>query len=89
MSYYIGSTNNLKQRLEYHQKGRVRSTKNKLPFSLCFSKEFRTRSEAQSFEYKIKKWKSRKAIERLINLALSPACLQAGLMVSPDMLKGL
>lgn len=66
-AYYVGSTNNLTQRLEYHRKGRVYSTKNKLPFVLSFSKKFNTRGEAQSLEYKVKKCKSSRAIERLIN----------------------
>ncbi len=70
-SYYIGSTNDLKKRLNYHEKGRVRSTKGKLPFELIYTEEYDNRSEAQSREYQIKKWKSRKAIERLINKALS------------------
>ncbi len=31
-----------------------------------YIEKFETRSEAQTREYQIKKWKSRKAIERLI-----------------------
>lgn len=30
-SYYVGSTNDLGKRLEYHKRGKVRSTKGKLP----------------------------------------------------------
>lgn len=66
-SYYIGSTGNLKNRLKYHQTGKVRSTKHKLPVELVYQEEFPTRGKAQSKEYQIKKWKKRKSIERLIN----------------------
>lgn len=65
-SYYIGSTENIELRLNEHSVGRVRSTRNNLPFKLIYTENFKNRSEAQSREYQIKKWKSRKAIERLI-----------------------
>lgn len=66
-SYYIGSTGNLKQRLKEHAQERVKSTKNKLPFKLIYIENFVTRGLAQKREYQIKKWKSRTAIEKLIN----------------------
>lgn len=66
-SYYIGSTACIENRLKEHNNKKVRSTKNNLPLELIYSEEHNTRSEAQSREYQIKKWKSRKAIERLIN----------------------
>ena len=65
-SYYVGSTENLVKRLERHGRGRVNSTRNKLPFNLIYQESFASRSEAQSREYQIKRWKSRQAIERLI-----------------------
>jgi len=64
-SYYIGSTEDLRERLNEHRRGRVRTTKDNLPFKLVHEEAFSSRSEAQSREYQIKKWKSRKAIERL------------------------
>jgi len=67
-SYYVGSTNNIQSRIVEHQQGKVRSTKNNLPFILKYTENFKTRGEAQSREYQVKKWKSRKAVERLINL---------------------
>ena len=69
-SYYIGSTEDLDKRIDLHQKGRVKSTKGSLPVELVYSEEYNTRSEAQKREYQVKKWKSRRAIERLINKAL-------------------
>lgn len=65
-SYYTGSTQNLSDRIEYHNKGKVYSTKNKLPFTLIYKEEYLNRSSAQKREYQIKRWKSRAAIERLI-----------------------
>ncbi len=65
-SYYVGSTENLEERLDYHNSKRVKSTKNKLPFELIYNEGFNSRSDAQTREYQIKKWKSRQAIERLI-----------------------
>lgn len=65
-SYYIGSTGDLEQRLKYHKNQKVRTTKDKLPFELVYTEIYVNRSEAQTREYQIKKWKSRKAIERLI-----------------------
>jgi len=65
-SYYIGSTGDLKQRLEYHRSQKVKSTKNKLPFDVVCIENYNDRSSAQTREYQIKKWKSRKAIERLV-----------------------
>ena len=52
--YYAGSTNRLKARLEEHNKGRVRSTKNFLPLHLVFTKEFNTEVEAGNYERKLK-----------------------------------
>ena len=65
-TYYIGSTNNIDERLNKHNKGEIKSTKNKLPVKLVFKEYYQTKSEAQKKEYKIKKWKSRKMIETLI-----------------------
>ena len=65
-TYYIGSTNNLKERLKYHQLGKVKSTKDKLPVELVFKEYYNTKSEAQQKEYTIKSWKSRKIIEFII-----------------------
>ena len=65
-SYYIGSTDDFEVRLKYHQSGRVKSTKDKLPVRLVFKEFHQNKAEAQRKEYKIKSWKSRKMIEKLI-----------------------
>ena len=65
-TYYIESTDNIKNRINQHQKGKVKSTTNKLPVILVFEEYHKTTSEARIKENKIKKWKSRKMIESLI-----------------------
>ena len=50
MGFYIGFTKDLKQRFEWHQKGTVESTKNRLPLRLiyyeaCLRQEDATRRE--------------------------------------------
>lgn len=67
-TYYVGSTDDLSNRLKLHQNGKVRSTKDKRPVQLVFKEYYKTKSEAQKKEYKIKNWKSRKMIEKIIEL---------------------
>ena len=64
--YYIGSTEDLKNRLLLHNKGIVKSTKSNRPWRLVYSESFSTLREARKRELQVKKWKSRVAIERLI-----------------------
>lgn len=64
--HYIGSTENFEARLILHNRGMVRSTKNGCPWKTLLIQNFTTLKEAKRMEIKIKKWKSRKAIERLI-----------------------
>ena len=71
-SYYIGSTSNIDQRLNYHNNGKSKYTKLKMPWNLVYFEEFSTLSFARKRETQIKAWKSRESIERLIkNKALS------------------
>lgn len=64
--YYVGNTSDLEIRLIRHNKGDSRFTKSGIPWVIVYSEEFETRSEAMSREHQIKKWKSRKMIEKLI-----------------------
>ena len=66
-SYYVGSTSDLKQRLTYHNTGKSKYTKLKMPWNLIYFEEFLTLSLARKRETQIKSWKSRKSIERLID----------------------
>ena len=66
-SYYTGSCDNLTIRFNNHQSGKVKYTKSRLPAKVVYKEFFQTVSEAREKELQIKRWKSREAIERLIN----------------------
>ncbi len=65
-SYYIGSTNNLTDRIERHNQGRSKYTKPKRPWRLTYCEEFASRSEAQKRELEIKNRKSKDFIDNLV-----------------------
>ena len=65
--YYIGSSQDPIVRLQQHNWSRTPSTKTGIPWKLVYTEEFKTRSDAVKREYAIKKKKSRKYIEYLIN----------------------
>ncbi len=44
--YYTGSTSNPKKRLEFHNTGKQRSTKNRIPFKMIYSEEFANKTDA-------------------------------------------
>jgi putative endonuclease len=63
---YIGSTNDVERRVFEHQIGHVKSTKNLRPLVLKFYKEYCTLTEARKIGYKLKSFKSKKIIKRII-----------------------
>ena len=65
-SYYIGSTNNLEDRIERHNQGRSQYTRTKTPWELVHSEEHQDRSSAAKREEQIKRRKSRDFIENLV-----------------------
>ena len=69
--YYIGSTQNIEERLNQHNSTDNQKCKTTSRFSgpwqLVYSENFMTRSDAMKREKMIKSWKSRKSIEALIN----------------------
>ena len=66
--YYIGQTNNLGKRIIVHNKGRVASTKSRLPFILIKKEEYTTRSEARKRENYLKKLKGGNEFKKIIEL---------------------
>jgi putative endonuclease len=64
-SYYIGSTQNIEERLRRHNSGRSTYTKRGIPWTVVYLKEYKTKSEAYKAELRIKAQKSRKYIETL------------------------
>ena len=67
--YYIGSANNVDERLIQHNNGKVKSTRFDRPWKIVHLECFSTRAGAVRRERQIKSWKNRVAIERLINNA--------------------
>ena len=53
--WYIGSTQDVDSRLQYHNSGRVRSSKPYRPYRLIYTESFLTRSEAVKREMQIKR----------------------------------
>ena len=56
---YIDHTENLERRLTEHNCIQSKSTKNKGPWKIIFSKEFETRSETVKYELKLKSIKNK------------------------------
>ena len=67
--YYIGSTENLSDRLFRHNNSGSKSTKKVRDWELKYSVSFQTRALAVQEEKRIKAKKSRKYIEMLISSA--------------------
>ncbi|MDD4995067.1 MAG: GIY-YIG nuclease family protein [Patescibacteria group bacterium] len=66
--HYIGHTNDMPARLERHNQGRVKSTKNGRPWELIYSEIFKTKSEANRREFEIKSYKGGILFKKLFKL---------------------
>lgn len=64
--YYIGHTENIDLRLGLHNAGRVKSTRYKRPWKVVYLETFETKIEANQRELEIKRKKSRKYIDFLL-----------------------
>ncbi|HBB37057.1 MAG: Excinuclease abc c subunit domain protein [Candidatus Moranbacteria bacterium GW2011_GWC1_45_18] len=69
--YYIGHTKDLKNRLNKHNRGLVKSTKNARPWKVIYSEIFNTKNIAYRRELKIKSYKGGEAFKRLIKTGAS------------------
>ena len=65
--YYIGQTQDVPERLAYHNANYSKSLKNRGPWRLVYTEPFQTRSEAMTRECQIKSWKDRRMIEKLLS----------------------
>jgi putative endonuclease len=68
--YYIGYTYNPAERLLEHNAGATPSTRPGIPWVLVYTEEFNDKTSAIRRELAIKKMKSRKYIQNLINKCL-------------------
>ena len=66
-AYYIGSTQDISERLQRHNQGRSQYTKSKRPWALVYSKEHSSKSAVIKRENQIKKRKSKQFIQSLIS----------------------
>ncbi|MFA6169522.1 MAG: GIY-YIG nuclease family protein [Candidatus Margulisiibacteriota bacterium] len=58
--YYIGQTSDLNRRIFEHNRGKVFSTRNRIPFELIYSEECATKIEAIRKEKHFKSYKKTK-----------------------------
>lgn len=65
--YYVGSTVDVESRLKQHASGNNYSTKRLGSLKLVFSQEFPSITEARKVEARIKSWKRRDYIEKIIS----------------------
>jgi len=65
--YYIGETANVAARLQFHNAGLQRSTRNRCPFILIISEEYADRSAALKREKEIKSWKGGTKFKKLVD----------------------
>lgn len=54
--HYVGLTADVDARLKYHNAGRVRSTKHRIPFELLYKKAYATKAEARAREKYLKSY---------------------------------
>lgn len=77
-TYYIGSTDNLEDRVARHNQGRSKYTRAKRPWNLVYSEEHPDRSAAARREYEIKSKKKKSYVESLVRTSRPPGGKTAG-----------
>ena len=66
-SFYIGQTEDLEKRLNFHNQGLSKYTSRKIPWHIVYFKEYKTRTEALKRERFLKKQRNRDFYKSLIN----------------------
>ena len=65
-TYYIGSTQDVEERLQRHNQGRSKYTQSKRPWKLIYVEEYNDRTAAIKKELVIKQRKSKGYIKKLV-----------------------
>ena len=65
--YYIGETIDVAARLLFHNSGKQRSTRHRVPFIIVITEEFESRQAALIREKQIKGWKGGNNFKKLIS----------------------
>ncbi|MFU8813090.1 MAG: GIY-YIG nuclease family protein [Balneolaceae bacterium] len=66
-TYYIGVTQNLEQRLQSHNTSAKGYTRNHRPWNVVYQIDFESKEKAKNAETVIKRWKSKRMIQLLID----------------------
>ena len=75
---YIGSTEDVQRRLERHNRGLVSATRNFCPWRLAFYQQVESLSVARATEARLKKYKRRDFIEKIISEGVIRAISSSG-----------
>jgi len=65
--FYIGCAEGVPSRLEEHNRGQTVSTRGRGPWMLVHQEQFESLKEARQRERQIKRWKSHRSIQELID----------------------
>ena len=68
--YYVGISQNPEIRVQYHNTIEKGFTSRYRPWEIVFIKEFENKELAMEAERKLKSWKSKKMIKKVINLEI-------------------
>ncbi|MFH1368884.1 MAG: GIY-YIG nuclease family protein [Elusimicrobiota bacterium] len=63
---YTGQTSNLQERVTWHNSGKQKSTKFRLPVTLVYSEPYATRNEAMKREKELKTGKGRDLLKKIL-----------------------
>ncbi|MBU0605743.1 MAG: GIY-YIG nuclease family protein [Candidatus Omnitrophica bacterium] len=69
--YYIGSCENIEERLAQHNDNKGRYTKNKGPFELIYKESFDSKADALKREKQVKSYKGGRAFKKLVSASPS------------------
>ena len=61
--FYVGCTSDISNRLEYHNRGRVKSTKHRRPFVLVYQEDYDSKYKAFEIEKYYKTAKGKKDLK--------------------------
>ncbi|MDI6821201.1 MAG: GIY-YIG nuclease family protein [Patescibacteria group bacterium] len=65
--YYTGYSNNLEERLKYHNSGRTKSLIKHVPLEIIYVEEYSIYEDARFREKQIKRYKFGEAFKKLLN----------------------
>ena len=65
--FYIGCADDPEARLAEHNRGQTKSTRGRGPWALVHQESFHTLAEARRRERQLKRWKSHRSIQEMID----------------------